>query len=121
MVAVQNTLLPAQIPTAMSTFVFCQNFGGALMTVLAQTIFTNSLKKTLEEHAPSLNADAIIAAGSTQMRSAVPPSDFRGLLQAYSESVSRTFWLATATAITGFFVSYLMGWRDVRRKEAKTG
>ncbi|KAF2729911.1 MFS general substrate transporter [Polyplosphaeria fusca] len=119
MVAVQNTLSPSQIPTAMSTFVFCQNFGGALMTVLAQTVFTNSLKTTLKENSPSLDADSIIAAGSTEMRNAVPPGDLRELLRAYSESVSRTFWLATATAITGFFVSYLMGWRDIRRKDMK--
>lgn len=89
------------------------------MTVLAQTVFTNSLKMTLQEYAPSLNAGKIIVAGSTKMRTIVAPEDLKGLFEAYSKSISRTFWLATATAITGFFVSYLMGWRDVRRKNAK--
>lgn len=121
MIAVQNTLLPAQIPTAMSTFVFCQNLGGALMTVVAQTIFTNSLKTTLREYAPTLNAGAIIRAGSTAMRNLVTREELPRLLEAYSKSVGRTFYLATATAVSGVFVSYWMGWRDVRAKGAKAG
>lgn len=89
------------------------------MTVLAQTLFTNSLKTTLKEKAPALNASAVIAAGSTQMKNIVPSADLVRLLEAYSESISRTFWLATATAIVGFFVSCLMGWKDVRQKASK--
>jgi len=119
MIAAQNTLAPAQIPTAMSTLVFSQNLGGALMTVIAQTIFTNSLSRTLHEYAPKLDASAIIKAGSTAMRSLVSANDLPHLLKAYSESSSRTFYLTTAIAMAGFFVSYWMGWKDIRVKSAK--
>lgn len=37
---------------AMSVLVFCQNFGGAVMVVFAQTILTNSLRQTIPKYAP---------------------------------------------------------------------
>lgn len=121
MVAVQNTLSPEHIPTAMATFVFCQDFGAALMTVIAQTIFTNGLKTELAEHAPTLDARAIISAGSTAMRSLVSGDELPSLLSAYSEAVASTFYLATATSLAAFFVSYLMGWKDIRQNSGRVG
>ena len=41
-----------EIPMAMSVLVFCQNFGGAVMVVFAQTILTNSLRQTIPKYAP---------------------------------------------------------------------
>lgn len=116
MIAIQNVLSPAQIPMAMSTFVFSQNFGGALFTALAQTIFANSLKSTLRNQTPALDADAIIAAGSTKMRDIVDVAQRAGLLDAYSESLSRTFWLVMGMALVSLAVSLGMGWKDVRPK-----
>ncbi|KAI9879279.1 MAG: hypothetical protein M1830_009009 [Pleopsidium flavum] len=118
--AIQNTLSRSQIPVAMSSFVFCQYFGGAIMVVLAQTIFTNSLRETVPKYAPSVNAETVIAAGSTRMRQIVPSSEITGVLLAYSTSIDRIFYLCASIAVVSFFFSCFMGWQDIRKKGAKT-
>ncbi|KAE8849753.1 hypothetical protein PTNB85_00169 [Pyrenophora teres f. teres] len=118
MIALQNSLPPARIPTAISTFVFCQNLGGALFTMIAQTVFANSLKTKLSEDAPTIDAGAIIRAGSTKMRTLVTSEQLPQLLEAYSSSIRRTFILGTATSIVSLLVSCFMGWKDIRHKRS---
>ncbi|KAI1561503.1 MFS-1 multi-domain protein [Pyrenophora tritici-repentis] len=118
MIALENSLPPARIPTAISTFVFCQNLGSALFTIIAQTVFANSLKSKLSEDAPTIDVGAIIRAGSTKMRTLVTSEQLPQLLEAYSSSIRRTFILGTATSIVSLLVSYFMGWKDVRHKRA---
>jgi hypothetical protein len=116
MIALQSSLLPAEVPLALATFVFSQQIGGALMTVCGQTIFTNELKENLERLVPTVNAGKIIEAGVTQMRALVNSDELPALLQAYSKSIATTFWFGTGVSILGFVVSYWMGWNDVRPK-----
>lgn len=51
------------------------------------------------------------------MRTIVSPEKLIGLLEAYSRSVGNTFYLVSAGAALGVFVSYWMGWEDVRVKK----
>lgn len=99
--------------------VFCQNFGGAVMVVVAQTIFTNSLRQTLPSYAPSVNVGAVIAAGATGMRHILPSNELGAVLLAYSISLDRIFYLCAAIAVVSLFFSCFMGWTDIRKKEEK--
>lgn len=116
MIALQNSLLPTEVPVALATFVFSQQIGGALMTVIGQTIFTNELKENLESFVPTLDAAEVIKAGVTQMRKLANLEELPKLLNAYSESVGSTFYFGTAMSILGVIVSCWMGWKDVRPK-----
>ncbi|KAH8196242.1 hypothetical protein TruAng_009599 [Truncatella angustata] len=106
--AVQNSLSKQQIPAAMSILVFLQNFSAAVMTVLAQTIFTNSLVELLPRYAPSVDPALVISAGTTDLRRLVPSDSISEVLNAYSGSLDRVFFfcagLATPPLLFGWFL-----------------
>ena len=115
--AIQNTpqLQKAQIPVAISTMVFSQNFGGAVMVSLSQTIFSNSIHNDIPRYAPSVDPEAVIAAGSTRMRDLVTDSvELKGVLKAYSVAIDRIFYLCAGISVVSLVLSYWMGWIDVR-------
>ncbi|XPS95368.1 hypothetical protein M3J09_004659 [Ascochyta lentis] len=116
MIALQNSLLPTEVPVALATFVFSQQIGGALMTVVGQTIFTNELKTNLKRFLPDVDAARIIEAGVTKMRTIVTSEELPSLSKAYSSSIGTTFYFGTGMSILGVIVSCWMGWKDVRPK-----
>lgn len=80
----------------MSILVFCQNFGGAAMVALSQTIFTNSLRNGI-----------------------VAGDDLDGLPKAYSIALDRIFYLCASVAVASWIFSWGMGWTDIREKKEK--
>lgn len=119
MVAVQNTLAPAQIPVAMSLIMFSQTFGGALFLSFADTIFTNSLRSLVSKDAPGIDAQSVVNAGAYSFRQAVPKESIAGVLKAYAKSIDGVFYMCTALAVMCFVFSWGMGWKDIRDSKNK--
>ncbi|KAJ9148365.1 MFS general substrate transporter [Pleurostoma richardsiae] len=115
--AVQNSLPKDQIPAAMSILVFLQNFSAAVMIVLSQTIFTNSLVELIPHYAPGVDASLVIAAGSTRIRDVVPAASLGGVLLAYAKSLDRVWYFCAGIATPSFFFAFFMGWDDIREKK----
>lgn len=86
------------------------------MVVLSQTIFINSLRTTIPQYAPSVNAAMVIAAGGTRFRQILPREAVAGVLVAYGKSLGRIYYLTAPVAVVSLFFSSFMGWRDLRRK-----
>ncbi|KAL3461910.1 major facilitator superfamily domain-containing protein [Aspergillus heterothallicus] len=116
-IAVQNSLPPPLIPVAMALTMFFTTFFGALFLSFANTILTNSLRSLVPQHAPNVNAETVIAAGATDLSSAVPAADLPGVLVAYSESVNRVMYLCVGAACACFVFAWGMGWKDIRAKK----
>ena len=114
-VAIQNTLPPAQISVGMSILVFCQTFGGALFLAVDDTDFTSSLVKALSALEPPVNVQGIVQAGATRFREVVSPEDLPGVLQAYNVAVRNTFYLGVGGAVAYFFFAWGMGWKSVKK------
>ena len=57
--------------------------------------------------------------GAADVRALVPPSspELEGLLQEYSNSVARVFYLLVSILATGFASSWGMGWKYIRKKK----
>jgi len=117
MVAVQNTLLPVEIPVAMAMLQFCQTFGGALYLSFSSTIFTNSLRVLIPEYAPSVDANAVINAGANKFAKVVTENQLADVLMAYAKSVDRVFYLTAGTGVACFVFAWGMGWKDIRVKK----
>ena len=100
-------LKPTEISIAMSLLMFTQFIGTAVFLVIANTIFTQSLKSELASEAPNVNAEAIIDAGATAFRQFVSPADLPGVLLAYSNSIDRVFYLVAASGVLGFATSWV--------------
>ncbi|KAK8017636.1 MFS multidrug transporter, partial [Apiospora rasikravindrae] len=122
-IAIQNALQPAQIPVGMSAMIFAQNFSAAVFTVVAATIFTQSLEAEITVRAPSIPPEAVSAAGTSGdgVKALVPPGSppelLGEVLTSYSNSVDRVFYLVTACAVITFVTAWGVGWKDTRQKK----
>ena len=116
-VAVQNTLPPTQAPIGMSMIMFTGMLGGALFLSFSTTIFTQSLRQQIPIQDPQVDAQAIIAAGATEFRKILNPSDLGGVLIAYAKSIDRVFYLITAFTAVSFFLAFGLGFKDIREKK----
>ncbi|KAI0877510.1 major facilitator superfamily domain-containing protein [Hypoxylon argillaceum] len=123
LISTQNTVGTELIPIAMSLLIFSQNLAGAIAVVIATTIFAQSLLDDLPRFAPSVSPAAAVAAGSSadSVRALVPPGspELHGLLLAFSYAVDKTFYLVAAFGVAALGFGLLMGWKDVRKKDAK--
>lgn len=120
MVAIQHHLPAKQAAIGNSFLVFCQNFGGAVIITIANTIFQESLKSNIESYAPDVSPEDAVAAGGSAdaVRALAPPGPAReGVLQAYADSFGDAFYLVIATCCIAFVVAFGMGWVDLREKK----
>lgn len=117
-VAVQNTVEPAQISVATAMVMFSQSFGGALFLSLADTIFTNTLRSSLQPLAGEINVQNIVAAGGSAFRKILNATELPIVLDAYSKSIDDVFYLITGLAGVTIFFAWGMGWVDVRKPRA---
>ncbi|KAK5150073.1 hypothetical protein LTS14_010438 [Recurvomyces mirabilis] len=69
-IAVQNLVPAAQIPTAMAIVIFCQGIGGAAFLIVANTVFSNSLRRLLRLQISKIGIapDAVVNAGARGLR-----------------------------------------------------
>jgi hypothetical protein len=116
-IAIQNLIPAPQIPIAMGILIFTQNLGAAVFLIAAQTIFSNSLRKTIKQDAPGVNPDLIVAAGARSIRKLVQGEQLKGVLRAYSTSVDRVMYLGAGLGVASFVFCWGLGWRDIRKKE----
>lgn len=62
-----------------------------MFLAIGQTIFGSNLLKALQAHAPSVNAEEVIEAGATAIRSTVSSTALDGVVQAYNQAITHTF------------------------------
>ncbi|KAK5213706.1 hypothetical protein LTR41_001286 [Exophiala xenobiotica] len=119
--AVQSVVQPAMVPTVTALVSWSQTFGGAIFIGLAQTAFINLLKSALKSHAPGVDADIVIATGATEyLAELVAKGDTtsrNGVLLAYNDAITKTFYLAIGCALASFVASTGLGKTRVERKK----
>ncbi|KAI0886808.1 major facilitator superfamily domain-containing protein [Annulohypoxylon maeteangense] len=116
--AMQNSLPKDMIPSAMSTLVFLQNFGAAVMVALGQTILTNSLVTLIPQYAPGVDPSLVLNAGTTSeaIYEAIGPDKLESVLLAYSMALQRVWYFTAGIAVPPFFVGWCFTWENIRRK-----
>ncbi|KAI1097370.1 MFS general substrate transporter [Jackrogersella minutella] len=119
---IQNALPKEMIPTAMSTLVFLQNFGAAVMIVLGQTILTNSLVTLIPQYAQGVDPQVVINAGTTSSAivRAVGLDKLPGVLWAYSKALQRVWYFTGGIAVPPFVVGWCFSWENIRKKAEET-
>ncbi|EXJ93981.1 hypothetical protein A1O1_02374 [Capronia coronata CBS 617.96] len=111
--AIQAFLPAKERALATSQVFFFQYLGGTIFLALAETIFTTSLRSSLHEDAPGVNAEAITEAGAAAVRSVVPKAELAGVLAAYNHAITHTFYLALAATSAAFFACFGLGWKKL--------
>ncbi|KGO36215.1 Major facilitator superfamily domain, general substrate transporter [Penicillium expansum] len=115
MIAIQNAVTGDDVSTAMAMMTCAQTFGGAIFLVVGEVIFAQTLKKKIPEYAPSVNAEAVIAAGATGFRQVVSAQNLPGVLVAYAKSIDQVFYLNVALSCAQFVFVWGVGWRSVKK------
>ncbi|KAM0235309.1 hypothetical protein ACHAP5_009787 [Fusarium lateritium] len=117
-IAVQANTTPEVTPIAMAILTFSQVFGGAIFVTAANVIFTHELRNELMARLPNVDTESIINAGAGAVGEVVSRSQLPEVLWSYSKGVRATFLLAVAASCVMFFMSFGMGWKDIRKKPA---
>ena len=99
----------------MAILVLCQNLGAAVFLTVAQTVFSSSLRTRIVVDAPSVDADAIIAAGARKFRTLVSADQLPGLLQAYSTAIDLVMYVGVGLGASAFICAWGLGWKDIRK------
>jgi len=105
----QNVLVAVQaewrdrvelIPRATALISFGQIFGGALGVTIAETVFTNQLRRNLAISAPNLPASIISALEqSVTTLEELDPSVRETVLPAYMHSIAQTFFIGAIASV----------------------
>ncbi|KAB8230296.1 MDR family MFS transporter [Aspergillus alliaceus] len=118
MIAVQNTLPPAQISIALSIITFSQTLSGAIFLTFANLIFSNGLRSLIPKYASGIDPQVIITSGATGVRNVVTEPELGGVLKAYSQSVGHVFYMAAALGVCCVATAFGMGWKSIKKKAA---
>ncbi|KAL4997556.1 putative MFS transporter [Aspergillus recurvatus] len=116
-IAIQNLVAAPQIPVAMAIMIFCQNLGGAVFLIAAQTIFSNVLRDEITKHVPGVNANLIIAAGARSIRNLVSGEQLARVLEAYSTAIDSVMYLGVGISVASFVFAWGLG--RLRRERGK--
>jgi hypothetical protein len=117
MLAIQNTIPQPLVSIGMSLVSFSQTLGGALFLAFAQTCFSSVLPPALARHAPGVSSELVENAGASGFRSAVPKEMVHGVVQAYSDSLQKVFYISTGASVVCFVFAWGIGWKDIRKKK----
>ncbi|KAI6767317.1 hypothetical protein HG530_005326 [Fusarium avenaceum] len=115
-IAVQSNTTPEVTPIAMAILTFSQVFGGAIFVTAGNVIFTHELRNELMARLPDVDTESIINAGAGAVSEVVSKSQLPEVLWSYSKGVRATFLLAVSASCVMFFMSFGMGWKDIRKK-----
>ncbi|KAK4158685.1 major facilitator superfamily domain-containing protein [Cladorrhinum sp. PSN259] len=118
-ISIQTVVSGKELSSAMAFLVFAQSLGPAIVLTLCQVIFYSTLRGELPKRAPGVDREAVIAAGATGFRKIVGDGDLAGVLEAYADGIDRVFYLVAAVAAARGLILWGMGWKDLRKKDAR--
>lgn len=101
----------------MAIIIFCQNMGGAVFLIAANSIFTNGLHKELQKHIHEIgvNPDIILSTGLTSIRSLVSGDRLTAALKCYTTAISHVMYLGIGVSAATFAFGWGLGWVDIRK------
>jgi hypothetical protein len=109
-VIVQAALPPGDIPVAMALVVFAQTLGGAIFVSVSDNIFSNLLIKNLTEAVPGVVPSLVSSTGATDLKTVIDPQFLPGVLFAYNQAITHTWYAAVALAVVSIIGVAAVDW-----------
>ncbi|MFI9610162.1 MFS transporter [Streptomyces sp. NPDC052023] len=107
--AVQNSVRPADLGTATSANNFLRQIGGSVGAAVFGTLFADRLTDSLAEHLPRAGAALPDAESITpQAVHALPPALRDGYIQAYADAMPRIFLYLVPVLAAGLLLSFFL-------------
>ncbi|KAI8259269.1 Efflux pump roqT [Colletotrichum sp. SAR 10_77] len=117
--AVQAVLPPDDISVGTAAIVASQSLGGAIFVSVGNTLFQNYLLRAAARNlVPGVNIRAVLRAGATAFRTAVPASALPRMMTVYNDALRVTFTAAIPLAGVAAIAACFMEWKSVKVKKA---
>jgi hypothetical protein len=120
LIAAQTALPSKDIPIGTAIMMFAQTLGGALMVSVGQNVFTNQLAKNLLAKVPDLDQNIVLVTGATELKHAIPAKFLSGVLVAYNDALTQTWYVALALSVLSGFGAAVIQWKSVKGKKIET-
>jgi EmrB/QacA subfamily drug resistance transporter len=117
LIAVQTALPAADIPTGTAIVMFFQTLGGALFISVGQNVFTNKLVSGLKAAVPDLDPAIVLRTGATELKTAIGEQYRDGVLRAYNDALTNSYYVAAALATLSIVGSLAVEWKSVKGKK----
>lgn len=108
--AVQNSVRPADLGTATSANNYFRQIGGSVGAAIFGTLFADRLTDSLGEHLPT-RADAGLPDPESitpELVHALPPALREGYIQAYADAMPRIFLYLVPVLVLGLLISFFL-------------
>ncbi|OCK75213.1 MFS general substrate transporter [Lepidopterella palustris CBS 459.81] len=117
LIVVQTVLPDADVPIGTAIMMFSQTLGGALFISVAQNVFTNQLIKNLSKAVPDINPSIVLKTGATELKHAIPAKYLSGVLHAYNDALTQTFYVSVAMAALSILGALFVQWKSMKGKK----
>lgn len=91
-------------------------FGGAIFLSAGSSVFSQHLQKNLAA-IPGVDVAAVIAAGATGLKTAVPASLLPQAIEAYNQSLGQVFVISVVLSCLAIIGAVLVEWKPIKKRE----
>ncbi|KAF7364257.1 DHA14-like major facilitator [Mycena sanguinolenta] len=116
MLAAQTVLDLKDVPIGTALVMFANTLGGALFVSIAQNVFTNRLVTGLIATVPDVSPSFVLSAGADSLKNSVAPEFLPGVLSAYNQALTTTFYVAMALGGVSVVGAFAVEWLSVKGK-----
>ncbi len=101
----------------MAIIILFQNLGASVSLIVANAIFSNSLRGELQQRSAEIGftPDVIVATGVRSIRDLVSGPQLQAVLEAYAKSIDKVMYLGLVVSLGVLVFSPGLGWKDIRK------
>jgi MFS family permease len=118
MLVVQTVLTPETIPMGVSLVNLTQMLCSSIMVAIAQTVFINELEQGISAALPDFDAKTISKSFASQLDTIYAPKQLVAVLPAYSDAVTKTFFITTALSCAALLLMFGLEWKSMKTKQS---
>lgn len=97
----------------MTRHIAFQTISGGYFTTAAQSVFENTIYKTIATTSPNISPIDISEAGATGLGNTFSGEDLEFVLEAYMKGVTNVFIFAVAGTVAAFFLAFLIPFKKI--------
>ena len=104
----------------MAIVMFCQGLGAAVFVIIANAVFTNSLRHFLQQQAAHISVapDVVINAGARGIRQLGLDHDQLAIvLQSYAQGIDNVMYVGIGVACAACAFAFGLPWLDIRAEK----
>lgn len=121
LMVIQTVLNEDHIPIGTALITLVQNLFGAVFVAIAQNVLKNQLKRNLSNVLPQVNVNSILYGGATTFISHLSVESRQPFLEAYSKSITQTFYIGVALGALSIIGSLGTEWKSVKSEGKSPG